>query len=141
MTSCLTQKRCYEKFPLTGTQTVITKDSIVTCTDTVYVTYQELTFAEDSPCPEQVNYSKKVSNKGLTTSVIIKDGKISISCKADSLQALVNSQKEYITKHIRETLTPKEIPVRDGWYYFYKSGFYILLFLLLLVIAGLFLVK
>ncbi len=141
LTSCITQQRCLEKFPPQATTIEHTHDSIVTVIDTVLVPYQELSFDAASPCPPAVVYHKTVSNGGLTSTVDIKDGKITQTCKADSIQAIVNAQKEYITKTIRNTLKPIDIPIRDSWYYFFRAGFWILLFIVLLTIAGLIYVK
>lgn len=138
---CVTQERCLEKFPPQVTTIEHTHDSIVTVRDTVLVPFQELVFDTVSPCPPQVVYNRTVTLSGLTTSVSIKDGKLSVKCTADSLQAIVNAQREYMTKTIRSTVKPIEIPVRDSWYYFFRAGFWILLMLFLLVIAGLIYVK
>lgn len=138
---CVTQQRCLDKFPPKVTIIEHTHDSIVTVHDTVLMPYQEVSFDTVSPCNDTVYYFKEVSKGGLTSTVEIKNGKIKQTCKADSIQAIVNAQKEYITKTIRNTLKPIDIPIRDSWYYFFRAGFWILLIIVLLTIAGLIYVK
>lgn len=138
---CVTQQKCLEKFPPQVTTIEHTHDSIVTVIDTVLVPFQELVFDTASPCPPQVDYNRTVTRSGLTTSVTIKDGKLSVKCTADSLQAIVNAQREYITKTIRETLKPADISVRGTWYYIWRALALIFGGIVLLVIAGLIYVK
>lgn len=138
---CVTQQRCLEKFPPQVTTIEHTHDSIVTVIDTVLVPFQELSFDTTSPCPPQVVFNRTVTRSGLTTSVSIKDGKLSVKCTADSLQAIVNAQKEYITKTIRETLKPIEITVKDRWYYIWRALALTFMGLALLIIVGLIYVK
>lgn len=137
LSGCITQKKCYEKFP-PETHTMV-HDSIVNVRDTVYVPYMDVSFDTVSPCPPQVAYKKTISKGGLTSTVTIDKGVITQVCKADSLQAIVNSQREYISK--TKTILPKEISILDSWYYFFRAGFWICLSLLVAVIAGLIFVK
>lgn len=94
LASCITQKRCLQKFP----PQIVTKDSIVVKDSMVYVTFRD-TIPGDSvllqdtiPCPD-VQYHKEVkSPSGRTTAKVdINKGKLTVDCKVDSLTRIIDS--------------------------------------------------
>lgn len=88
LASCISQKKCYERFP----PQIITKDSVVLKDTTIYLTIRDTIAGEtvkvyDSiPCPD-LEYHKEVSSKsGRTTAKVdISKGKLSVDCKTDSI--------------------------------------------------------
>lgn len=136
---CATQKRCHGKWPTKDSVSIVVErhDSIVIKHDTTYVPYQDIVFSDESPCPPQVNYSKSVKSNGLTSTVTIKDGKLTSKCIADSLKAVIES-KDYYILTLKTELSQKveEIPIRDFWYNFWKVLGIVSTSLLLIVLAG-----
>src|SRR5215831_9699124 len=94
LASCITQKRCLQKFP----PQIVTKDSVVVKDTTLYVTLRD-TIPGDSvllhdsiPCPD-VQYHKEVkSPSGRTTAKVdIDKGRLTVDCKVDSLNRVIDS--------------------------------------------------
>jgi len=96
LASCVTQKRCLQKFP----PQIVTKDSIITKDTTLYVVLRDtipgdsIVLHDSIPCPE-VQYHKEVkSPSGRTTArVDINKGKLIVDCKVDSLNRVIDSLK------------------------------------------------
>lgn len=134
MTSCVTRQKCEEKFGWKDSDSTIVKDSIVYYHDTLFVPYTDLSFDTASPCPPQVVFYKEVKSGRITGSVGIKDGKISVKCKEDSLVSVIEKQKHYLMqtryKIQVKTIEKPFVP----WYY--KAGLWFNL-LWLVVIATL----
>lgn len=115
LASCITQKRCLQKFP----PQIVTKDSIVIKDTTVYITLRD-TIPGDSvllhdsiPCPD-VQYHKEVKSPSGRTSakVDINKGKLTVDCKTDSLNRVIDSLiklKSAQTYH--SEVTTVEVPV------------------------------
>lgn len=120
LSGCITQQKCAERYPPQISDSVIVQrhDSIVIIHDTIQVPYQELTIYDDSPCPPSVVYHKSISSNGLTSSINIKDGKITTKCQADSLKVVVESKNYYIETLKRElSLKVNEvIKFNEHWY-------------------------
>lgn len=97
ITSCITQKKCFEKFP----PQIITKDSIVV-KDTVIYRDTTITLPGDTlqindtiPCPNvNINRVVKSKNGKTTATVSIKNGKLQVECKTDSLRLLLKICKQ-----------------------------------------------
>ncbi len=116
LASCVTQKRCLQKFP----PQIVTKDSIVIKDTTVYITFRD-TIPGDSvvlhdsiPCPD-VQFHKEVkSPSGRTTAKIdINRGKITVDCKTDSLSRVIDSLQVKLktTEAYHSEVKTVEIPV------------------------------
>lgn len=114
--SCVTQKRCLQKFP----PQIVTKDSIVVKDTTVYVTFRD-TIPGDSvllhdsiPCPD-VKYHKEITSpSGRTTAKVdINKGKLTVDCKTDSLVKLIDSLKVKLktTEAYHSEVKTVEVPV------------------------------
>lgn len=94
LASCVTQKRCFQKFP----PQIITKDSIVLKDTTIYVPVKytvpgDSVIIKDSiPCPD-VQYKKEIkSGSGRTrVEIEISRGKLKVDCKVDSLNNVIDS--------------------------------------------------
>lgn len=130
--SCVTRKRCAEKFP----PQIVTKDSII---EKEIITYRDTTITvpgdsvqihDSIPCPDVV-YKKTATSKGgkTTATVSINRGKLSVSCKTDSLRAVVDSLVTVDkTREVYKTETViHEVPVikykvpRWVWWYILLS--------------------
>lgn len=116
LASCVTQKRCLQKFP----PQIVTKDSIVVKDTTVYVTLRD-TIPGDSvvlhdsiPCPD-VQFHKEVkSPSGRTTAKVdINKGKITVDCKIDSLNRVIDSLQVKLktTEAYHSEVKTVEVPV------------------------------
>lgn len=119
LSSCVTQKRCNEKFPPEISEVTIVHDSIVH--DTISVPYQELSFDTTSPCPPQVEYHKEKRVGGLVSSVTIHKGVITQKCSDDSLQVVINSLHRIILTHKKEA--PKTVEVKHIPWWAYACAF------------------
>lgn len=120
------QSRCNELFPAKENVKIVTHDSIIHTVDTLYVPYQELVFADASPCPPQVVYHKEVKKGGITSSVTIKDGVITQKCVADSLQKVIDIYKETVTRMSEtNTVETKQVEITHWYEPIYKYGFWI----------------
>jgi len=94
LSGCATQRRCFEKFP----PQVITKDSIIQKDTTIYrdttITIPgDTVIIEDSiPCPGVNIFRSLGSKNGRTTaSVSIKDNRLRVDCKTDSLNMVIKN--------------------------------------------------
>lgn len=120
LTSCVTRQKCFDRFP-PETKTIVTtviKDSIVTRVDSVLVPYRHIVFTDDSPCPELVTYHGSIKKNGLVSTVIIKDGKLTSKCEADSLLSVIEVKDCYITT-LKTELSNKVTEVvkfKERWY-------------------------
>lgn len=108
------------KKPIIKTETV-TKDSIVERTvvvprdTTIYIAGDSVTIHDSIPCPD-VEYSNEATSKDgrVKAAVSLKDGKLKVDCKADSLQKLVTfwEQQFYKEKYsLNKVTTTVEKPV------------------------------
>lgn len=112
--SCVTHQKCVEKFGWKDSDTIIYKDSLYIVHDTLYIPYQELSFDTSSPCPPQVVYHKKIKKGRQTLTIDIKNGKLTASCKEDSLMQIINNERrdkvKTVIKNNSETIIVKEVP-------------------------------
>lgn len=117
--SCLTQKKKDFICSTCSTKTII-KDSVSTLTikkDTIiYVTKEGENIYFQAPCDSMgiIKYFKPIvkSNKGLTTTLSIKDGVLSCESKIDSLQVVIEGLKTIVSSERIVTET-KEIEVNN----------------------------
>lgn len=106
----------------------------------VPVPYQEFGIDSASPCPPEYTLHKSFRQGLISVFLDIKNGGLKIRIVQDSAKTKVELKTNTVYKdQIR--LIKQDIPVRDAWYYFYLSGFWILLLIVLLTIAGLIYVK
>ena len=99
LTSCITQQKCFERFPPAlseSSDTTITYvDRLVH--DTVKIPGKYLATHDTLPCPE-LEFYKEVSKGGLKQTINIHKGVLKATCKADSLELVIESlTKEKIT--------------------------------------------
>lgn len=115
LSSCVTQKACDRKFPPTDSFSVIYRDTIICEYDTVYVPYQELSFDTTGMLPPTIVYHHSVKKSGLTASVDIKNGKLTVLCKEDSLKLVLEHERKFKLKDELKVEVPKskEVPM---WY-------------------------
>lgn len=100
LNSCITQKRCFQKFP----PQVITKDSIVIKDTTIYrdttiaIKGDKVTIHDTIDCPN-LEYHKEVkSTTGRTLAVVdIRKNKLQVDCKTDSLNVVIKNLKTKIS--------------------------------------------
>ena len=92
LSSCITQQKCNERFPLQLTDSIKTetvyKDVLIH--DTVVFMAESVSIHDTLPCPE-LNYFKETRKNGLTESIKIFKGVITADCKQDSLQLVIDS--------------------------------------------------
>lgn len=92
--SCASQKRCAKLFPpqVEIKDSVIEKETIVYRDTTITIPADSVGIHDTIPCPDVVYNKKVVSSSGkITAAVNIKNGKIIVDCKADSLQREIDS--------------------------------------------------
>ncbi len=117
--SCVTQKRCAERFPPKTSDSIRTWITYSCDSFPVYVPYQELTFDTSGIIPVTVNYHHTKREGALTGSVDINNGKLSFKCAEDSLRAVIEYMaKEFHEKDSREKAV--NVPLRDSWYNLWK---------------------
>ena len=135
LSSCITQKRCQEKYPaqVITKDTTIIRDSIITITDTVRQEGQLIFITDTIPCP-QLEYHKSVTKNNLTAKIDISKGKLNVDCKTDSLIKIIETQSHLIktiTTHNEVKInTVKEFVVH--WYDIVFRFLSAVLFLILL---------
>lgn len=117
LASCVTQKRCLQKFP----PQIVTKDSIV-IKDTVItvrlvkipIPGDKVTLHDSIPCPD-VQYHKEIKSPSGRTSakVDINKGKLTVDCKVDSLNRVIDSLQVKIktTEAYHSEVKTIEVPV------------------------------
>jgi hypothetical protein len=139
LASCVTQKRCFEKFP----PQVITKDSVVFKDTTIYVKQKivipgdTVTLTDSIPCPD-VKYHKVVkSPSGKTTAKVdIDKGKLTVDCQTDSLTKVIDSLRiEIKTKesyHNEVKIVEKPVTKAPAWVWFLLIGVAIVTVLVIL---------
>lgn len=108
--------------------------------DTILVPYQELSFDTSGIIPASVEFHEHNKSGRLSGSIDIKGGKLTFKCAEDSLRQIIEKQNKIITtKDTRKTVV--NVPIRDGRYQFFRTGFWISFGLLILFVAGLIFVK
>lgn len=133
--SCVTQKRCFEKFP----PQVITKDSVVLKDTTIYVKKlivipgDTVTLRDSIPCPD-VQYHKVITSPSGRTQakVDIDKGKLTVDCQVDSLNKVIDSLK--VTLQQKESYHSQTQVVEKP---VYKTPVWVWIFFGLLGVAGL----
>lgn len=95
---CISQKKCNERYPpnVFLIDSTYTKDSVFVKHDTIIIGGDLVVIQDTIPCPD---YHKEVKNNRLTASVIIKSGKITVKCKEDSLQEIIEEQDHFIREY------------------------------------------
>lgn len=94
LSSCATQKRCYQRFP----PQIITKDSVVIKDTTIYrdvavqVPGDSVTIHDTINCPG-LNYEKEVQSGHMKAKVSIHDNQLKVDCKSDSFQLVIKDLK------------------------------------------------
>lgn len=145
LVGCSASKR-YARLILNHPELIQRTDSVITWVESrcdsaiVYVPYQDITFDTSGVVPVSVVFHKAIRKNNLSGTVDISNGKLTFNCAEDSLREVI----EYMTKEYHEKdsrVSVQTIPLRDSWYQFWRDGFWICLFLLCLVIAGLFIKK
>lgn len=129
LASCVTQKRCFEKFP----PQIITKDSVILKDTTIYVK-QTIVIPGDSvlitdsiPCPDVEYHKEAKSSSGKTTAKVdISKGKLTVDCKVDSLNKIIDSLKVQLqtkeTYHAETKLVEKPVEKTPAWVWFVFGG-------------------
>lgn len=129
MASCVTQKRCFEKFP----PQIITKDSVILKDTTIYVK-QTIVIPGDSvlikdsiPCPDVEYHKEAKSPSGKTTAKVdISKGRLTVDCKVDSLNKIIDSLKVQLqtkeTYHQETKLVEKPVEKTPMWVWFVFGG-------------------
>ena len=134
LTGCITQQRCLDKFPPKETNVTTNWISYVCDSFPFYLPANELTFDTSGIFPDNIVFHKTQKKGRLTQSISVSNGKVTFKCAEDSLKAIIEYQAKVLHENKRETITTI-VPVRDAWYIFFRSGFWIILSLLLITIA------
>jgi hypothetical protein len=94
----------------TKDSTVQTEHTIHT-TDTVYVPGDSVEISVAIPCPDAV-FNQEVNNTNTKLKVKLKNGQLTVNCKTDSLQKIIDSittvKRWELHKTITKTITVKE---------------------------------
>lgn len=106
----------------------------------VPVPYQEFGIDTASPCPPEYTLHKSFRQGLISVFLDIRNGDLKIRIVQDSAKTKVEIKTNTVYKD-QVRLIKQDIPIRDSRYYFYLSGFWILLVIVLLTIAGLIYVK
>lgn len=114
LSSCLTQRRCLERFPpsVFSDDSTHVKDSIITQTFTVTIPGEQSIIHDTIPCPELEYHSEKKKNH-ITARVTISKGKLDVECIADSLKRIIEAQTHQIEIYRTEKERVVEQPPCD----------------------------
>ena len=98
--SCATQKKCNRKFPaetiIKDSVSVVIRDSI--STDTIFLPGESILIHDTIPCPD-VEYHREVRSNNTIATVHISKGVITVECKTDSLQHIIEVKNKIIDKY------------------------------------------
>lgn len=139
LSSCVTQKRCESKFPSKDSvsTSVMYKDSLVFIGDTLYFAGDSTVIHDSIKCPD---YYKATTKGKLTSTVTIKNGKITVVCREDSLKKILEFERTIRTKTTSEFKSEKskpEIVYESYWYdIMCRWGFGISLIIIIILMAG-----
>ena len=112
--SCVTQKRCDEKFPPQITSTTVTKDSIVCITDTMWLDPAQIVIRDSIPCPD---YHHTLTQGTHHATIDIKAGHLTVTCKDDSLREIIEYQKHIMTTIASQVKVQTVTVMKTAWYY------------------------
>ena len=104
LTSCVTQQRCLEKYPPQVKDSVVYKGRLEKFTDTLRLPGEQVQIRDTIPCPE-ANISKEVKRGNVTAKLTIKKGVVTVDCKTDSLQKVIDHYKLLYEKELYNTKT------------------------------------
>jgi len=118
--SCVTQKKCEQKFPSKETDSVETVISFVH--DTLYKDHPEQLFSFDGPTEIIGNILSDYHHeetKGRQTAILdIHNGKITVSCKEDAYKdTIITLRKQITTTEKKTTIAPPVITYINHWYH------------------------
>lgn len=111
--SCITQKRCLQKFPphITTKDSIVIKDSTIYRDTTITIPGDSVQIHDSIPCPDVLYHKEAKSKTGRTTAVIdINKGKLTVNCKTDSLQHRIDSLQTKIRSLEKYHTEVKMIP-------------------------------
>lgn len=136
--SCITQEKCYERYPPSVKDSVSVHDTTIFDTMLVVIPSEAVIIHDTIPCPE-LNFEKTVTKNHVTAKIKIKDGKIDFECKADSLQRVLNKErKERVVTRTRSSVSKPLIVHKAYWYdiYFFRplAGLSLLVLLAMLLL-------
>jgi hypothetical protein len=94
---CITQKACNERYPTKDS--IYTIEKVICVPDTLYTPAETVYMQDEIPCPPTAEYHKTTHRGGITESVTISKGKISVICHEDSLKRIVEDQVRTITTY------------------------------------------
>jgi len=115
-TGCVTQQKCAERFPPKTHDSIVYKDSIVFKRDTIFIPAYEFTFDTSGVIPENITFHHTEKKKNLTASVSISKGKLTVTCKEDSLRAIIETQDRLITSYKGSTEVKIVKEFEKHWY-------------------------
>lgn len=131
LSSCVTEKKCQEKFPPHSEVSV--RDSIVPVTDTILIPGDVVLMESTSPCPPNVVYRSSIKKNGLTSTVTIADGVLTQECKSDSLMKLLQRERKYRLTE-RKEVKEKIVYETHWWNKLYAWCFWIFLSIWIIII-------
>ena len=138
--SCVTQKRCNERYPPVQSDSIRTWITYECIVDTVYVPSNELVFDTIGVIPHEIIFHHVQTKGHLSQTIDIHNGSLVVICNEQAYKDTV----EYLRQTLHEKdsrIEFKEVPVRDGWYNFWKMLAIVSTSLLLICIGGLLYVK
>lgn len=112
-TSCVTQKKCEQKFPPT-----VTSDTVVNYVDTtvyvsvpIFIKADTVSITDTIDC--ETNYSHEIKSEGKTIRVNIKDKILKAECFNDSLTKVIDSLEVKI-KNTKTTVTTNKVTYKNS---------------------------
>jgi len=132
---CVTQSKCERKFPPQTHDSIVYKDTTIYKRDTVYVPAFEFGFDTIGVIPDNITFKHTEKKKNLTASVSIHKGKLTVTCKEDSLRAIIETKDRIISTYKGNTeVRPVKEFIEYWWakpclYWFIGSLVFLILWL------------
>lgn len=106
--SCITRKKCEDRFPSIVTTNTVVRDSLIYLKDTIILASDSVLIHDTIPCKE-LEYEKQVKQGRLTSIVSIKKGVVKVKCQEDSLLRIIELERSVKIKDTNKTTSPKEL--------------------------------
>ena len=121
LTSCVTQNRCYKKYPPEVKDSIVYREVIVPRDTTIYLPGEVLVVQDHAYCDSlnRAQMPKKTVKAGrLNATVEIKNGELKVECKEDSLISLSVTLQEKIKtlESYHSEIKPPLIEYKRHWY-------------------------
>ena len=136
--TCVTEKKCSEKYPAKEFTVLDTVVSYQTVHDTIFIPKISVSFDTLLQIPQNIIVHHSEKKNGLTGRIDISKGIVSIKCTEDSLRSVIEHKDRIIsTFQTKVEQIPCNLPHKTKWDTVYKYDFWIekIILLLLAIIA------